>query len=717
MKSLPALTAMAQLSVTSATATAPPELPFDLIDPILMYTLRLSFSPAHPDRVHQCLCISPPSTQILRAALQWLGYPSATTLARNGDIFGLELLLRFKQLEPTKSAGLFWHAVAYDKVEVLDWWTSTKEWPVPSQGGDDVAVCGNPYPVSEAIARRSTAAIDWLIDHPDLVHHVCAADPTTKVGAIKEACVADMLVNGMRKQALRWIDARYHILAGESSVAGMTTAKFANGKKVKWLSPLMQVVSEHGLTNVLDALEAAGDTYVGILGSSTRLVLMHAVQVPQLDMLEWWFDPKRTRTLFADALFDFVAWVCESRSPIEVLEWYKAKHTTGALASKLPLKYDSASAQGNVAVMDWLLRSDLPVSYTSNAMDFASQQGAVASLEWWRTSGLPLKYTEAALDQAPNAQVLEWWLNSGLELKYTIKALHFARNLKVFDWWKTRHNERGLELKYTSDLLDRASAEEDFVILNWWHESGLKMKAKRALITAFAASKHQVVQWWMTNADAELLNELAVETWAESFRDARHLHWCEHSRLPVPNDPRIIDECGNAESLRWWAERFDKLPFTYTERALAKASESGRVDLLDWWDQSGLELLYNETAMDLASSRGMADVLEWWFLSGLDLEYSEAAVDEASANGHVKALTWWLNSGVDLKYNEAALDKASINGHVKVLKWWVRSGLPLKYSYKAVEALYSPRERTLQSDETLRWWNESGLVLPSKSTQ
>jgi hypothetical protein len=107
------------------------------------------------------------------------------------------------------------------------------------------------------------------------------------------------------------------------------------------------------------------------------------------------------------------------------------------------------SCYGQVAALEWLKKSGLPLKYNEYALNHASCYGQVAVLEWWKNSGLELKYNEGALDwasQKGQVAVLEWWKHSGLPLKYSVLALVLASGygqIAVLEWWE----KSGLELK------------------------------------------------------------------------------------------------------------------------------------------------------------------------------------------------------------------------------------------------------------------------------
>lgn len=129
-------------------------------------------------------------------------------------------------------------------------------------------------------------------------------------------------------------------------------------------------------------------------------------------------------------------------------------------------------------------------------------------------------------------------------------------------------------------------------------------------------------------------------------------------------------------------------------------SAEADIESLNLWKSFGTDLEYTR-AMDYASEAGRIQTLDWFFNSGLDLKYSEHAMDvirrehnlrfdlenDARIKSYtkVKVLDWWFNSGLKLKYSKQALCNAYYAKNVPVLDWWIRSGLNLKYSDKTID--------------------------------
>jgi hypothetical protein len=176
-----------------------------------------------------------------------------------------------------------------------------------------------------------------------------------------------------------------------------------------------------------------------------------------------------------------------------------------------------------------------------------------------------------------------------------------------------------------------------------------------------------------------------------TLKNIHHLYntgcWIRH--VIVPNDAKIIK--GHIETHLQtnkiiMGDRFPlyslktikKFNLKITDFYIAQVCRKGKVDILEWWKNSGLELKYSEFALFWASFKGKIEVLEWWKNSGLELKYNESALDWASTYGKVEVLKWWKNSGLELKYTEDAFDWASRNGEAEVLEWWKNSGLEIK---------------------------------------
>jgi len=146
----------------------------------------------------------------------------------------------------------------------------------------------------------------------------------------------------------------------------------------------------------------------------------------------------------------------------------------------------------------------------------------------------------------------------------------------------------------------------------------------------------------------------------------------------------------------------------YSGFSLTHPSETGNIDILKWWFNSGLELKYSTKALELASTNGHINILELWKNSGLELKYDQSALDYASLNGHINVLEWWKQSGLELKYSQWALYFASAGGHINVLEWWFNSGLTLKYFEDVLNWASKNKNVT-------EWWKKSGLPLDLNS--
>jgi hypothetical protein len=152
----------------------------------------------------------------------------------------------------------------------------------------------------------------------------------------------------------------------------------------------------------------------------------------------------------------------------------------------------------------------------------------------------------------------------------------------------------------------------------------------------------------------------------------------------------------------------------YSEKALDVASEFGKIHVLEWWKNSGLELKYSTDALDLAScDHYNIDILEWWKNSGLPLKYSADALANASEKSHINIIKWWFNSGLPLKYDYRPIENATMLNNVNVLTCWKESGLPLEYTSFALVCAFKVHynNHNRGNNNVLEWWKNSGLPL------
>jgi hypothetical protein len=160
---------------------------------------------------------------------------------------------------------------------------------------------------------------------------------------------------------------------------------------------------------------------------------------------------------------------------VDVLMFLLEKHNS-LISGFTSEALNYASENGHINVLEWWIKSGLPLKYDESALDWASENGHVNVLEWWLKSGLPLKYNEYALNNASakgHVNVLEWWFKSGLPLKYNEYALYWASfkgHVNVLDWWL----KSGLPLKYDRIIIENLiSHGTGLYAFNWWKNSGL----------------------------------------------------------------------------------------------------------------------------------------------------------------------------------------------------------------------------------------------------
>ena len=272
-------------------------------------------------------------------------------------------------------------------------------------------------------------------------------------------------------------------------------------------------------------------------------------------------------------------------------------------------------------------------------------------------------------------------------------------------------------------------------------------------VEAFIATEG--VPRWLSKLCIRLIMRFAMTpllTYLES--NHRHLFWNTFGQTFLPDKASSV--FGRTEILEFWRTSPSFLSKEYSTEALDGASRAGFVNILEWWQHSGLPLKYTESALEQASSQGHLAVLEWWQSQSTttdDIPPSSTtdssnvrlkpgkSICYASQNGHTDIVSWWLQSGIAFPHEDTVAKLASTHGHVAILKvwhelkgtkmifdnqvlvgatksgnvdvleWWKKSGLKVEYKTCDIEEALEDGLEGERGVEVRRWWVRNGLNL------
>jgi hypothetical protein len=91
--------------------------------------------------------------------------------------------------------------------------------------------------------------------------------------------------------------------------------------------------------------------------------------------------------------------------------------------------------------------------------------------------------------------------------------------------------------------------------------------------------------------------------------------------------------------------------------------------------------------VDYICKHGLLHILVKYKTLIKEMEWTDWSMDNASQSGHVDVLQWWKDSGLKMKWSNLSMDWASGNGHVHILQWWKDSGLEMDWSYWSMDVL------------------------------
>lgn len=175
--------------------------------------------------------------------------------------------------------------------------------------------------------------------------------------------------------------------------------------------------------------------------------------------------------------------------------------------------------------------------------------------------------------------------------------------------------------------------------------------------------------------------------------------------------------------LQWWQE--SGLPLKFTEVALEQASAQGHLRVLEWWKNLSAARNDNNASTEpsklwlkpgksivFATQNGKTDVVRWWLQSGIAFSHEDVVAKLASTHGHVDILQLWHElKGNKMIFDNQVLVGATKMGNVGVLEWWKQTGLKVEYKTCDVEEALEDGHEGQRGVEVRRWWARNGLNL------
>jgi hypothetical protein len=312
------------------------------------------------------------------------------------------------------------------------------------------------------------------------------------------------------------------------------------------------------------------------------------------------------------------------------------------------------------------------------------------------------------------------------------QTLHIYTNLKPPADWKSHTSPQGPR-NYMEAL--------EFTLL----------RGNLAAVKHFIAT-HSVPRWLSKLCIKLIMRFAMIDLLAYMEANHKDLFWTTFGHTFLPDKASSV--FGRTEILEFWRTSPSFLTKEYTTEAVDGASRAGFVNVLEWWQNSGLPLKFTESALEQASSQGHTPVLEWWRDQSTGVGDTDTSADSskvrlkpgksicyATQNGHTAVVRWWLQSGIAFPHEDTVAKLASTHGHVDVLQvwhelrgskmifdnqvligatksgnvdvleWWKTSGLRVEYKTCDVEEALEDGPEGQRGLEIRRWWAKNGLNL------
>lgn len=256
-----------------------------------------------------------------------------------------------------------------------------------------------------------------------------------------------------------------------------------------------------------------------------------------------------------------------------------------------------------------------------------------------------------------------FWASFGEDFLPTVASAFFGQP-KILDWWLK--SSSFTTKNYTAQAIDGASKMGFVHILEWWRCSGLPLKYTEVALEQASSRGHiAVLDWWKKASTARPPYQLKPGM-------------CHSNEI-------------NCDEATFLSKNQSSLPLL-PGKSLLTAAQNNQVQVLRWWDISGLPVGNSESVARVASQYGHVEVLQTWLeLKGEKMSFDCQILIDPTKNGHLDVLQWWKNFSLGahgqpsrtVQYKtcdiEEALEDSIRNEKIvqKVRDWWAQNGLNL----------------------------------------
>ncbi|KNE64630.1 hypothetical protein AMAG_09986 [Allomyces macrogynus ATCC 38327] len=203
----------------------------------------------------------------------------------------------------------------------------------------------------------------------------------------------------------------------------------------------------------------------------------------QLDALDWWFAKEECLPGRSTVAMNWALNGALYNNHVAVLERWKRRVVESHATVLENAQYvDQTTNASPFPPPSWWVDCGFVCNHWPTTADMAkaSEKGSIDAMRWWIAHKLPFIHTPRGINSASangEVAVLDWWLHeSGLEPLYTIWAIAGASlggHVAVLDWWR----QSGLPLKYTHDARVRGLASDKKGVAAWWSADDLPPSA------------------------------------------------------------------------------------------------------------------------------------------------------------------------------------------------------------------------------------------------